>query len=168
MLRCKVLPAILTEPLPTCSLEYLHFTCVGMNVFALLQQLVSSAPFMTSFSHPTHLLWLLCLFDSLFPFPIRDQTKSNCRDESTFASSWERVRAYLLFYCGRFKRVTARVARVTGVLNTIPEECTVLCSCITGWGDDEAVRGCLSHHHTRCVYLVGVIRMFLCLATFHC
>lgn len=126
MLRCKVLPAILIEPLPTFSLEYLHFTCVGMNVFAL-QQLVSSAPFMTSFSHPTQLLRLLCLFDLLFPFPIRDQTKSNCRDKSTFASSWERVRA-TLFYCGRFKRVTTRVARATGVLNTIPEECTVLCS----------------------------------------
>lgn len=82
---------------------------------------------MTSFSHPTHLLCVLCLFDLLFPFPIRDQTKSNCRDKSTFASSWERVCA-TLFYCGRFKRVTARVARVTGALNTIPEECTVLCS----------------------------------------
>lgn len=68
MLRCKVLLAVLTKPLPTCSLEYLHFTCAGMNVFTL-QQLVSSAPFMTSFSHPTRLFWLLCLICCfLFPY----------------------------------------------------------------------------------------------------
>lgn len=123
--------------------------------------LLPAAFCMISFNHPIvgYWLWLLHLICS--SLPIWNKAKSNWCNKSNWVKAVGVVphsclavsnEQTVVLHAPICQVCEGRVGTGTRVLKKSQRrtQSRALESCITGWADDEALRGCLSHHRTHC------------------